>query len=488
MKKKNNNSRQPQAQTKKTMQEPIFLEITQQSAIPKINIKTVLTAMANEDIGELIPVYNAFLKRDLHLAAEMMKRRGQLVSLPWSIKSDDKNTKELLEGYLNTIDFGSLIMDISTGIGYGFSCVDMVYSAVDQVFAPFEFHLIHQRYFEYYVRDRLLRFRENSGVKTDPSIAPDKFILHFHKSDGGELVDFGVIGQVIFTALLKHAAITSNMQYFETLGVPPIIVKTDSSTDEELRSMLNQIMSLRSNAIGMFPKDSVVELLEGKASKTDFLDFIRYCDSAISHYIIGSTLSGGKDQTGSYALGKVHDERRKDIMRLDARLLEKTINQLLSRVLALNTASPKPFKFTFDIGDETDEKLLSEVYKNLSDAGFDIPPEHISKMFSIEGVTRKSAVAPKSQNAKEFNNTVHPQSVPPFRIEDEAHAIDTRKIERNLKSQLETILAEAGDYDEAMLFLIEAYPDMSFDTLATMIEESVAKSTIIGAVEVVSGG
>lgn len=476
-------------QDDKAAQAPIFLDITQQSSIPKINIKTVLIAMANEDIGELIPIYNTFLKRDSHLAAEMMKRRGQLVSLGWNIKSDDKNTKELLEWYLNTIDFGSLLMDLSTAISYGFSCVDMVYSSMEQVFAPFEFHLIHQRYFEYYVRERLLRFRQSSGMKIDPSITPDKFILHFHKSDSGELVDYGIMGQVIFTALLKHAAITSNMQYFDTLGVPPVIVKTDSSTDEELRSMLNQIMSLRSNAIGMFPKDSVVELLEGKASKTDFLDFIRYCDSTISHYIIGGTLSGSKDQTGSFALGKVHDERRKDIMRLDARLLEKTINQLLSRVLAINTASQKPFKFTFDIGDEADEKLLSEVYKNLSDAGFDIPPEHISKMFSIEGVTRKSSVVPmKATNTRELNTTVIPTSTPPFRIEDEANSIDMRKIERNLKTKLETILSEAGDYDEAMLLLIEAYPDMSFDTLANMIEETVVKSTIIGAAEVVSGG
>jgi phage gp29-like protein len=361
----------------------------------------------------------------------------------------------------------------------------MVYSAVDGVFAPYEFHLIHQRYFEYERKTRTLSFRESSTVKTDPSANSDKFILHYHKSDGGELVDYGIMGQIIFTALLKHATINANMQYFETLGVPPVIVKIDSSSEDELKSILNQVMSLRSNSIGMFPQNAVVDLLEGKASKTEFLDFIRYCDSVMSHYIIGATLAGGKDQTGSFALGKVHDERRKDIMRLDARLLQKPINDLLKRILALNTPTPKPFTFEFDIGDETDEKLLSEVYKNLSDAGYDIPPEHIGKMFSIDGVERKSDTsAPKAQNTKEKNS----KSSTPFRIEDQAAAIDTKKLEKNIAQQLEAILEDAEDYDTAMSALIEAFPEFDFDTLSTMLEEYSLKSTIVGAAEVVSGG
>lgn len=479
----------------KAKQAPILLEIDQQSALPKINIKTVLAAIANEDITDLIPVYTAFLKRDLHLASEMYKRRGQIVSIPYMIKSDDKKTKEILDGYLGTIDFSALLMDLSTAIPYGFSCVDMVYSTLEGVFAPYEFHLVHQRYFEYERRTRTLSFRESSTNKTDPSMNSDKFILHYHKSDGGELVDYGIMGQIVFTALLKHATINANMQYFETLGVPPVIVKIDSSSEDELKSILNQVMSLRSNSIGMFPQNAVVDLLEGKASKTEFLDFIRYCDSVMSHYIIGATLSGGKDQTGSFALGKVHDERRKDIMRLDARLLQKPINDLLKRILALNTPTPKPFTFTFDIGDETDEKLLSEVYKNLSDAGYDIPPEHISKMFSIEGVKRKSdATPPKAQNKKkrkqkELNTKkANTKTSAPFRIEDQAAAVDTKPIERNIKTQMESILESASDYEEAIALLIEAFPDMSFDDLSTELESLIMKGLIIGAAEVASGG
>ena len=474
----------------KDKQAPIFLEIDQQSALPKINIKTVLSAIVNEDITDLIPVYTAFLKRDLHLAAEMYKRRGQIVSIPYVIKSDDKKTKEILDGYLESIDFSALLMELSTAIPYGFSCVDMVYSANEGVFAPYEFHLVHQRYFEYERRTRVLSFRESSTTKTDPSMNSDKFILHYHKSDGGELVDYGVMGQIIFTALLKHATINANMQYFETLGVPPVIVKIDSSDDDELKSILNQVMSLRSNSIGLFPQNAVVDLLEGKASKTEFLDFIRYCDTVISHYIIGATLSGGKDQTGSFALGKVHDERRKDIMRLDARLLQNTITDLLKRILALNTPSPKPFTFTFDIGDETDEKLLSEVYKNLSDAGYDIPPEHIGKMFSIEGVTRKTdTTVLKAQNKKERNTKKTNSKVPaPFRIEDKAASVDTKLLERNIKTQMESVLESASDYEEAIALLIEAFPNMSFDDLSGVLEEMIAKGMIIGAAEVASGG
>lgn len=469
----------------KTKQAPIYLSIDQQSALPKVNIKSTLAALANEDVTQLIPLYATFLQRDLHLQSEVSNRKTQLASIPYRITSKDNATKEFLETYLEMINYNDLLQELASSIPYGFSCIDLVYALNEGIFAPFEFHLIPQRYFEYDRKTRILQFRTDSSTKIDPLSDPEKFVVHYHKTDSGELSDYGVMNKVIFTALIKHSVINSNMQYFESLGVPPVIVKIDSSSEDELKSVINQVLSLRSNAIGMFPKEAVIELLEGKASKTDFLDFMRYCDSLISHFVIGSTLSGTKDQTGSYALGVVHDDRRKDVMRLDARLLQKTIKDLLKLVLSLNMANPKAFKFEFDIGDEKDEKLLSEVYKNLSDAGFDIPPEHISKMFSIEGVTRKSDTAiPKAQNTKEKNSAQNA----PFRIEDQAAAVDTKKLEKNIAGQIETILDGVDNYDDAIKVLIEAYPDFDFEMLASMLEEYSAKSTIIGAAEVLSGG
>lgn len=468
----------------KEKRSPIYLSIDQQSALPKVNIKSTLAALANEDISQLIPLYATFLQRDLHLQSEVSNRKTQLASLPYAVTSKDKATQEFLTSYLKSIDFSGFLQELASAIPYGFSCIDLVYAVKDGTFAPYTFHLIPQRYFEYERKTRILQFRTDSFTKIDPLTDPEKFIVHYHKTDSGELSDYGVMNKVIFTALIKHSVINSNMQYFESLGVPPVIVKIDTSSEDELKSVINQVLSLRSNAIGMFPKEAIIELLEGKASKTDFLDFMRYCDSLISHFVIGSTLSGTKDQTGSYALGVVHDDRRKDVMRLDARLLQKTINDLLQLVLSLNVASPKAFEFAFDIGDEKDEKLLSEVYKNLSDAGFDIPPEHISKMFSIEGVTRKTDSNLKAQNKKEKNTSVST----PFHVEDQAAAIDTKKLEKNIISQLEKVLDGIDNYDDALQVLIETYPDFDFEMLTSMLEEYSAKSTIVGAAEVVSGG
>jgi len=460
---------------KKTSILPIFLDEKERSSLPKISIKSVLSALQNEDLNELIPLYYMFIRKDLHLASELSNRRSQVASLSYILECEDKKQKEFIGEYLKTIDLPGLIITLLSSVAYGFAVVDMVYG--DIPLAPKKFHLIHPRYFDYKSETKTLFIRQKGGALLDPELDPQKFLMHYHKLEGGELVDYGVMGQIIFTALLKHSVINSNMQYFDALGVPPIVVNADAQTDEQLKSMINQIQYLRSNSVGVFPKETVVELLEAKASKAEFLSFIKYCDALVSHYVIGATLSGGKEETGSHALGIVHDERRKDIMRTDARLLEEPINAILSLALTFNIASPKPFKFRFDIGDEKDEESLSRTYQNITASGYEIPEEHMAKSFGIEGIKLKTAspdAKAPAKNSVEKNAKTNPvDNLNPF----------LNPVETDIKEFLTALLTEANSFDEAFAVLSGVYPSLDFQTLTNLLEEGAMRMTIYGAAE-----
>jgi phage gp29-like protein len=298
--------------------------------------------------------------------------------------------------------------------------------------------------------------------------------MHFHPSDSGNITDYALMRKLLFICLIKHAVITSNMNYYENLGVPPIIVQYDSSDEKEIKELLKQIQNLRSGSAAIFPKETLITLLEGKGAKPDFLEFIKYCDNAISSMVIGNVLSGNTQEKGSYAMAKVHDNRRKDYLQFDAKLLSVTINNFLALVVSLNFGTAKPFKFEFDTGDETDEELLSRVYLNLSQAGYEIPVEHIETVFKIQGITKKESVS-YEQNRRELNAK---ESNKPLTKIDKG--IEELKVgENNISIKLAKILRQSGSYEEAYEIIMNEYEGEEFDELEDELTNAIANSGIL---------
>jgi phage gp29-like protein len=465
----------------------LSISTDQKSPLPKIDIKGVLGAIQSEDLNTLIPLYYTFLQRDLHLGAESHKRRMQLLSTPWLLIGEDDTTNKIIEDYLDKIKLDSLILDISLGVNYGFSLTDMVWETIEldskSYFVPTSFYSIHPRFCEVDKNDNIL-IKQSSTSKIDPTADPDKFLIHKHKTDSGNLIDFGIMHKVIFTVLIKHIVINANLKYFEDLGIPPIIMNVDLEDKEEIKKVLNQVLSLRSNSAGIFPKNAEINLLEGKAGKTEFLEFVSKCDTYISNYILGNTLSGSGGQGGgSFALGSVHDTRRKDILSFDSKLIAETINDLVQKVLKQTGRSGCIFKF--DTLDEGDEDLLSKTYERITKMGYEIPLEHMQDIFNIPGLKLKPQ--PKQeQNTKEINaKQSNAKASLPYDEIDKAIDKDAlneyKRIEEELSGVLKDLLQNARSYEEAFKHLEESYPDISLDVLEESMFKALANSHMKGA-------
>lgn len=476
------------SEPKKELLIPVFVESEQLLELPKINIKKIIDALRSENQDELIALYHLFLQRDLHLSSEILKRRMQVLSVPFFVESEDESVREFLKWYLHEIEVESLIFDLTNAIPYGFSCIDMVYEPIEiqgkSYFAPKKFECIHPRFFRWDVKKRLFEIQKDSNTKINPQEVPEKFFFHIHKSESGSMGDFALMNRVLFTCAMKHAVLSANMQYFESLGIPPVIVQYDSDDEDMLKKILQQMQNLRSNSMGIFPKEALVNLLEGRAGKTEFLSFVQYCDTVISRYVLGNTLSGGEDKGGSYALGKVHDGRRKDFLTFDCRMLEKSLQGFLKRVLGLNLSKNVPFAFKFDTSDETDEKLLSETYKNLSDAGYSIPVEHIEKVFAIQGVEKKETLGGRSEGEEKEPNQKKERNgqakkLPLTRLDGGIEEA-LEKSPLDIKKTLDFVLAKAESFEEAYDAILE-YEGEDFFALEEGLSEAIANASIFGS-------
>jgi phage gp29-like protein len=62
---------------------------------------------------------------------------------------------------------------------------------------------------------------------------------------------------------------------------------------------------------------------------------IKFCNSEISKVILSQTLTSDVS-TGSYAASKTHNEIRKDVIKKDVKLIEKTMNRIIRMFYEVN--------------------------------------------------------------------------------------------------------------------------------------------------------
>ena len=93
-------------------------------------------------------------------------------------------------------------------------------------------------------------------------------------------------------------------------------------------------LRLGSDAAGIISESTRIEFVEAaQKGSAPFKDLIEVLNREISKAVLGQTLTTEVGASGSYAAGMVHEGVRSDIVRADARALERTVNRDLIRPL-----------------------------------------------------------------------------------------------------------------------------------------------------------
>ena len=348
----------------------------------RVEYKDIKSALQAEDLGALIRIFEHFKRFDTQISSEFNRRKMQVTRLPLVIDCEDESQKEFLTKFTQTAYFRVFLNELSSGIAYGFASFFENYEAKGGQLLP-KYEFISHRYFE---SDEKLKPYISQG--SNKIYLNEKGIFtHLHPTDSGNIIEQSLIYKVVCIAALKHIAISSYMNYLDSLAVPPLIIKSEATQDKELSDLvLKCALDLRSNGVGLFGREDDVAVLNGGVDKETFLAFVRYCDECISKVITGQVLAGNSVQNGTQALGAVHSEIQREACEFDATLLSASVQSILERTLALNFAVPSPLRFELDTNTEKDEKLQADTYAVLANMGVQIPIEHLEKTFKIEGL------------------------------------------------------------------------------------------------------
>lgn len=347
--------------------------------------------LRNADNGDLMSQHRLFAdmeERDTHLLAEIGKRKLALLNLDWDIvpprdaSAAEKKTAAWVKDVLTDAadPFEDLLIACMDGVGHGFAATELEWRKEGGELLP-AFHPRPQEWFRLSIDRREMRLRD--GTAEGAVLTSFGWVFHTHgKAKTGYLGRMGLHRALIWPFLYKAYAIGDFAEFLETYGLPIIVGKyfAGASADEKA-SLMRAVTALGHDARAIMPADMSLEVQKitaGGSGGGTHLEMVSWADKAQSKAILGATLTSQADgKSSTNALGKVHEEVRRDLQKADGRQVAGTLTRdLIYPLIALNLGGVDGLRrcprLVFDTSEPDDLTAFSEALPKLSPL-FDIP-------------------------------------------------------------------------------------------------------------------
>lgn len=359
-----------------------------------VRLSAIFHAADTGDVRAQMELFEEIEEKDTHVASQMQTRKLAVMGLDWEIQTAgdtelDKEIADFVETQITHI-FNledNPVFDMLDAIGKGISVSEIVWSVEDGKNIIQDVRYIHPKKLVWNPETDEMQICTRA-YPTGISLPKNKFVVHRYKARSGHTSRAGLLRSVAWMYLFKNFTIKDWVTFAEIYGMPVRIGKyAESASEEDKEALMQALVNIGTDAAGIIAQACEIEIRDNNKTATSDLyeKLARYCDEQNSKAIVGQTLtadSGG----GSYAQGKVHGEVRQDLVRADARALEKTINRDVIRPLVLfnygTHVAPPEIKYNTE--DDEDLKLAAEIYRTLiNDIGLPVSEEHVREKFNI---------------------------------------------------------------------------------------------------------
>jgi len=444
-------------------------QIVKNSDLDFITIEAVKNAISENSFSEIIRLFELFESRDLKIAEGIEKRVNAIVSIKPIIKAGADEQK-ILDKLFKQTTLSEFLYALSSAIYYGYSLIELDFTIQDGLLLPNG--LIHHAPSILNADDKNRLYIKSKDKKLLIDSLKPRLFFYQHTTRGDKIHNRALAYKILYYALLKHSCISLNVQYFDSLAIPPLIAKSQNLSDEdELLSLQSALMSLKSNSFALFSKEIDIDTLK-VGTAADFQKLINYFDNLIAQYIVGATtISDGK--SGSYALAKIQNERFLEKVSFDAARIEEGLEALLNSILSLNLNNFTPVKVTLPISKKSSPTEFATIVEKLYKAGYEVDEKDISKELGFKVTKQKTTqVLNKELNTKAV---AKPLDIVSANIEQN----DLQKAESSLLNRFIKTLNSCNSYEEAYAILAK---DRDIDTVALedLLSRYISNGVILG--------
>lgn len=482
-------------------------------------------AMADQgQITEQSKLFNLIEEHDSHIFAEMAKRKRAITSLGWQLEPPDdateselKRTKELEQMLRENNGFEQMQYDLADATGKGFSMVELEWKKGD-VWLPECYHYVPQQMF---VTDQDTAELKYNGTGMPEELRPYGWIKHIHKAKSGYLENAALFRVLAWAYAYKAYNVQDMQRFLELYGLPLRLGKYPAGIDKKSRDeLLRAVRSIGNDGAGVVPANMSIEFIKDSArgSITDFLDTIHYWEEKQSKAILGGDLDG---KTTTEARIIVYDKVRREILLHDVGNMEPTMDrQLISPINIYNgmfDENRKP-KFKYLTQESVDQQKMVTVLEKGVSLGMEIEVEYAHEIMQIPRAKEGKALLGKPAEATP-PNTVDNKNKPAAEPNTEPNSEPVTgalsrlaalaktqgaeadltdaytaqlaalgaKHEAALVQKIAAVVAEAGDYDQAIAGIEALALDFKVPALTEVIALGMAAANLGGRSEVLDG-
>lgn len=198
--------------------------------------------------------------------------------------------------------------------------------------------------------------------------------------------DLGLLNKAVPYVLIKKFALSCWSELCEIFGIPPRVVKTNTTDDEMLERAETMMREIGSAAYFIIDTTEDFEFAQGVATNGDvYKNLISTCDQQLSLLNLAAVL-GQDTENGNRSKEESSTKLMEAVVKADKRLIESSFNRkILPALAAIGFLKPG---LRLEITKEVDlEKLWKMTYE--ASQNYDVDPEWIRDTFGIAVIGKK---------------------------------------------------------------------------------------------------
>ena len=313
-----------------------------------------LRAVDNGDIAALTELTDEMIAKDPHLLGVVETRRGAVTGLDWDIDPNpddpDPGLAEAKADYVRArltsiANFPDALDHLSEAIGPNVAVVELLWDRAELTgVVPVPGHRL--------TGDPLgqkpgifVETEDDPGVPTHPG----KWIVYHPQPHAGFPFRRTLTHATVFPWLMIHFTRVDWMAFSELYGHPLRVAHwTDDAVDADRDAVETMLNEMGSDVAGTFPEGIDIELLQASGTGEIFVNQSGYAERKLSIAWLGQTLTTdtGESGGGAFALGKIHEGVRSDLLAKDLKSEKRTLEcQLIMPMVGLrfpNQPGPPP--------------------------------------------------------------------------------------------------------------------------------------------------
>ncbi len=368
-------------------------------------LTTILSNLDSGDIYDAMALFDEMEEKDLHLGAVTQTRTLAAISqdrdiVPASGSPADGQIADFVRERFESIPRRSaLLCGLMSAVTHGFAMAEIIWDVSGGITDIVDIKPRPQKFFTFNDmsnRGSLTEFPRylDPEVPGGVKLPREKFIFHRHYAGHGDCLRAGIYRGISWYYLFTNFTIKDWLTFIDLYGIPLRLGKFKKTADDKAREVLKDAVSnLGSDAAAVISDDTTIEFIHSALSgnHTLFQSANEFFNRQKSKRVLGQTLttegggSSGGGGGGAYALGKVHDRVRGDIVAFDCKSLDETLTfDLVKPLVDFNFGPQKAYPkivTRFNRADETAVKL--EQVGKLVELGAKVPARVVAEITGV---------------------------------------------------------------------------------------------------------